>query len=156
MSSESLATYLTDHLAGSVGAVEMLERTIDATEGTPLARALSEILEEIRQEQQVVRELLARVGAGERPLKKAGAWLAEKAGRLKIGDTGSSALARLQVLEALALGLQGKLSLWRSLQHVAAGHPELAGIDLVGLDRQARRQHERVESLRLDAAAEAL
>ena len=155
MSREALATYINDHLAGSVGAVELLERTVGQNEGTPMARTLAEVGAEIREEQQRLRELLDRIGSGESGLKKAGAWLAEKAGRLKLGDTGSAALARMEALEALAIGIQGKLALWRALGRIGSRYPEVAALDLQRLERQAQTQFERVDAHRLDVAAEA-
>jgi hypothetical protein len=156
MSRDGLAIHLNDHLAGSAGAVELVERTIGQNEGTAVARTLAEILSQIREEQQVLRDLIGALDSGESPLKKAGAWLAEKAARIKLGDTGSTALARMQALEALAIGIQGKLALWRALQRVADRYPELADIDLVKLERRAREQFERVEEHRIEAAVEAL
>ena len=88
--------------------------------------------------------------------KKAGAWLMEKAGRLKLGGTGEGELSRLEALEALGIGIQGKLALWRGLQRVATRHPALAGVDLPGLERQGRAQWERVEAHRVEAALQAL
>jgi hypothetical protein len=156
VTTEALGVYLNDHLSGSVAAVEMIERTIGENPGTPLARALEEILLEIRGEQQVLREVLARLETAESPLKKAGAWLMEKAGRLKLGGTGEGELSRLEALEALGIGIQGKLALWRGLQRVANRHPALAGVDLPGLERQGRAQWERVEAHRVEAALQAL
>ena len=156
MSRDALGTYLNDHLAGSVAAVELVDRAVEENRGTPLAAALGEIVAAIREDQGVLRSLLERLGVAESPLKKAGAWLVEKAGRLKVGDTAEGPLARLEMLETLALGIQGKLALWRALQRVRDRHPELAGVDLVSLELRAREQHERVEAYRLDAALAAL
>jgi hypothetical protein len=66
-----------------------------------------------------------------------GAWLAEKFGRAKIGDTGDSA-ELLQALEALALGITGKKLLWRSLAAIAANFPALQGSAFAELERSAR------------------
>ncbi|HUF35444.1 MAG TPA: hypothetical protein VMN37_05805 [Gemmatimonadales bacterium] len=156
MSTEALGTYLNDHLAGSVAAVEMVDRAIEDNAGTPLASALAEMVAAIREDQEVLRGVLERLKVAESPLKQAGAWLAEKAGRLKLGDTSEEALHRLEMLEALSLGIQGKLALWRALQRVAARHPALAGLDLGALERRAREQHERVEAHRIEAAIQAL
>ncbi len=156
MSAESLGAYLNDHLAGSVVAVEMVERAIEDNAGTPLAGALAELVGQIREDQEVLRRLLAALGVSESPLKKAGAWLIEKAGRLKLGDTDEGPLRRLEMLETLALGVGGKLALWRALERVADRHPAVAALDLAGLAERARAQHDRVEALRLEAAAAAL
>lgn len=156
MPSGGLETYLHDHLAGSVAAVEMVERAIAENEGNPLAVVLAQVLADIREDQDVLRRLLAGLGAGESPLKKAGAWLMEKAGRLKLGDTGEAAIQRFEMLEALSLGILGKLALWRALQRVADRHTALREVDLAALEQRALEQHQRIERYRLEAAREAL
>jgi hypothetical protein len=156
MTTEALGTYLNDHLAGSLAAVEMVERAIEENRGDPLATSLAEVVAAIREDQAVLRRLLERLGVSESPLKKAGAWLAEKAGRLKLGDTGDGPLPRFEMLEALSLGILGKLALWRALQRIADRYPAVAELDLMTLERRAREQHERVEAHRLEAAAGAL
>ena len=157
MSDGSLSAYLNDHLAGSVGAIAMVERAIEENGGTLFGRRLEEILKEIRKDQAVVQDLIERVGSKENPLKKAGAWLAEKAGRVKLSGTGDPGeLARLEVLETLAMGINGKRALWRALRVVAGKHPLLRDLDLDVLERRAVEQHDRVEEWRLEAARETL
>jgi hypothetical protein len=157
VSREALTTYLNDHLAGSVGAIEMVERAVRENEGDPFAGRLAPILKEIREDQEALHRLIERLGAGEDPLKKAGAWLAEKVGRLKLGRTDRPGeLARLELLEMLTMGIHGKRALWRALRVVARRHPALKGLDLDLLERRARTQHDQVEALRLEAADEAL
>lgn len=157
MSDEALSAYLNDHLAGSVGAIEMVERAIRENAGSLLARRLEGILEEIREDQAVLQDLIERTGSKENRLKKAGAWLAEKAGRVKLGGTDEpTELARMEVLEALGMGIHGKRSLWRALRVVADRHAVLRGLDLDLLERRAVEQHDRVEELRLEAAREVL
>jgi hypothetical protein len=157
VSDHALATYLNDHLAGSVGAIEMVERAIEENAGNLLGRRLEEILGEIRKDQAVLQGLIEHLGAKEDRLKKAGAWLAEKAGRVKLGGTGDSGeLARLEVLETLTMGIQGKRALWRALRVMARQHPVLHGLDLDLLERRAIEQHDRVEEWRLEAAKEVL
>jgi len=157
VSRDALGTYLNDHLAGSVGAIELVERAIRENEGDPFAGRLSELLEEIRQDQSVLQGLIERLGAKENPIKKAGAWLAEKAGRVKLGRTDEpDHLSRMELLEMLAMGIHGKRALWRALRAVASRHAALQGLDLDALERRAERQHEAVETMRLEAAKSAL
>jgi hypothetical protein len=93
------------------------------------------------------------MGSKENPLKKAGAWLAEKAGRVKLGGTADpAALSRMETLEALAMGIQGKRAMWRALRVVVHKHPSLYGLDLDLLERRAVEQHDRVEEWRLEEA----
>jgi hypothetical protein len=87
--------------------------------------------------------------------KVTGAWLAEKAGRLKLNGSllSYSPLSRLEELELLALGVEGKLRLWLALQRaevVRGGH------DLESLVKRARSQLRRLERYRLEAVEEAL
>jgi hypothetical protein len=153
LSDDALATYLNDHLAGSVSAIELVERVIRENEGQLLARRLDEVLKEIRKDQEVLRDLIERAGSQENPLKKAGAWLAEKAGRVKLGGTADPAgLSRMEALEALAMGIHAKRGLWRALRVVVSKHPSLYGLDLDLLERRAVDQHDRVEEWRLEEA----
>jgi hypothetical protein len=155
-STPALGAYLNDHLAGSVMAIEMLERMVDQARGTALDGMAGELLREIREDQQVLKGVLEKTGVAENPIKKAGAWLAEKAGRLKATDPGEDSLSRLEMLETLSLGVLGKLKLWLALEKVAPGRPGLEGLDFKRLQVRARNQHDLIEAQRLDAAREAL
>ncbi len=91
-------------------------------------------------------------------MRKAAAWLTEKIGeaKLELDATGGGELRLLEALEALGLGIQGKLGLWRALESASAGTPELGRLDLSRLERRARDQFERVETLRLQVAKSAI
>jgi hypothetical protein len=156
MADDALETYLNDHLAGSVSAVQILERAADDHADSALGPQLMDLLDAIRAAQAELRDVMRRLGYAESSVKKAGAWLAQHAGRLKVGGSSESNLARLELFEALSLGLQGQWKLWRALRAVAPKHPPLAGIDLAGLERQSREQHDRVEAWRIEAAEAAL
>ncbi len=157
MSDDTLSAYLNDHLAGSIGAIQMVEHALKQNAGNLLGRRLEEILKEIKKDQAVLQDLIERVGSKENSFKKAGAWLAEKAGRMKLGGTDQPGeLARLEVLETLGIGMQGRRALWRALRVVAKKHPVLRDLDLDLLERRAVEQHDRVEEWRLEAAREVL
>ena len=157
MSRDTLCTYLNDHLAGSVGAVEMAERAIRENDGTPFAESLARVVHDIREDQLVLKNLIERLGGGTNPLKTAGAWLAEKAGRIKLGGTDDPReLSRLEVLETLTMGIHGKGALWRALRLVSDRHDAVARLDLDQLQRRAAAQHDAVEVMRLEAARAAL
>ncbi len=157
MSQETLSAYLNDHLAGSIGAVEMVQRSITENAGNLYGRRLEEILKEIQKDQTLLQGLIERIGSTENPLKKAGAWLAEKMGRVKMGGTDEpGTLARLEVLETLAMGINGKRALWRALRVIVDKLPVLGTLDLDLLERRAVEQHDRVEEWRLEAAKEVL
>ena len=150
--SENLGTYLNDHVAGSVLALELLDHLIDLPEA-PDRKLLTHLRIEIQEDQDVLRQLLRSVGAKESTARKAAAWLTEKLGRakLRIDETGSGELRMLEGLETLALGIQGKLALWRSLATLRDAVPPLETLDLARLEARALEQFERVDRLRLDA-----
>ena len=156
MSREALLTYLNDHLAGSVAALELLELLL-STGPVSEREAYRRIRTEIEEDQRVLQQIIERLGGKESRVRKAAAWLTEKLGRAKfqIDDPGDGELRTLEALEAVCLGIQGKLALWRSLQALGP-LPETAGLDLPGLQRRAQDQFERVDRLRLLAAQAAL
>ena len=153
MSRENLGIYLNDHLSGSVMAVESLERMLAANQPSLPAETLKGLLREIEQDRKVLRSLLERVGVEEQTIKKAAAWLGEKVGRIKLDE---GALGRMEMLEALTLGVLGKLKLWVALEGVVSKYPELAGVDYAALQARAREQHDLVEGLRIKEALLAL
>ena len=93
-------------------------------------------------------------GVTENRVKMPIAWAAEKVGRLKPNGqiTGYSPLSRLVELEGLALGVTGKLALWRSL---AATQSDLGAFDLETLIARAESQQDGLEKWRVEAAQEA-
>ena len=155
--SKNLGTYLNDHVAGSVLALELLDHLIDLPEG-PDRRLLTQLRTEIQEDQEVLRQLLRSVGPEESTARKAAAWLTEKLGRVKLrlDESGSGELRMLEGLETLALGIQGKLALWRSLATLGDAVPPLKTLDLVRLQARALEQFERVDRLRLHAARRGL
>ncbi len=157
MNVENLTTYLNDHLAGSVAAVELVEHLVELSKGTPRERFFLTLGDEIREDQEVVKQLLRAVGGKESKARKAAAWLTEKVGqaKLKLDDSGTGQLRLLEALETLALGIQGKLALWRALAVAAEPVPPVRQLDLPRLELRAREQYDRVEAQRLQAARSA-
>jgi hypothetical protein len=86
------------------------------------------------------------------------AWTAEKAGRLKLNGrlTSYSPLSRVVELEALSIGVEGKLAMWRALKRIADEDPRLDAEQLDALVKRAQSQRRRLERHRLNAAREAL
>ncbi len=92
------------------------------------------------------------------PIKVIVGWSAEKLGRLKFNGRllGYSPLSKIVELEALSLGVHGKLALWRTLEEL--DHVELssAPVPLADLIARAEQQLAELESHRLQAVAQAL
>jgi hypothetical protein len=148
---DPLSIYLNDHLAGSTLGLELARRVA----GT--ADALATLAEEIDQDRATLITVMERLSVGRDPAKLAISWGAEKATRLKFAGArlGSAELGRLEELEALALGVEGKLALWQALRATHGGDPRLDGIDLEELVDRARSQRRRLERQRIRAADEA-
>jgi hypothetical protein len=74
--------------------------------------------------------------------------LSEKFARIKLllENPAGGQLARLEKLEALALGIEGK----RTLLAIAEEKPALRKVDFARLDQRADDQRKRVESLRIE------
>ena len=96
-------------------------------------------------------------GFKESAVRKAGAWVAEKFGRAKLGlsvhEVGGVGL--LEALEGLVIGITGKRLLWRSLASAADVIPQLRGPNYAELEQRAVAQRDRVEEKRLAAARQA-
>ena len=157
MAKDDLSTYLNDHLAGSVAAIELLDHLIKVHEGKPLEQFFKELRRDINADQEVLRKLVQRF-AKESAIRKAGAWLVEKFSRVRIQIAGEKPgeMGLLQALEVLVLGITGKQLLWRALSAALANSPLLRGVDLQQLEERAIAQIERVEAKRLETAREAL
>lgn len=149
-----LTNYLNDHLAGSVGALELLDRLIETYREKPLAHFFQDLRDEIHQDQEQLKELMQKLGAEESAVRKAGAWVVEKLSRAKIGlsEAAEGEMGLLLALEAMVLGITGKRSLWRALQAASRTMPQLARLDYAGLEKRAIEQCERVEAKRLETA----
>jgi hypothetical protein len=151
-----LAIYLNDHLAGATGGVELARRARSSNRGTKWGEALEGICAEIEADRATLERVMQQLEISRNAAKIAGAWTAEKLGRLKLNGrlTGYSPLSRLLELEMLHIGITGKLELWEALQRTQGS--KLSQFDLPGLIERAESQREMVERLRIDAAAEAL
>lgn len=151
---EKLSDYLNDHLAGSVGALELLDRMVEACADKPLERFFRDLRDDVHRDQEQLRELMQKLGVTESTVRKTGAWLAEKLTRSKIdpGDGSNEETGVFLALEALVLGITGKRSLWRALQAASRTVPALARLDYSGLEKRSIEQCERVEARRLEIA----
>ena len=158
MADEHLATYLNDHLAGAVAAVELLEHLEAAQRGTAAERALSELRADVAADRQALETLMERLHVKPSRPRRAVAWLSERVTefKLRLDDPAGGALRLLESLEAVAVGIHGKLALWRALAAAAHDAPRLRGVDYERLAQRAEDQRGRVETLRLEAARDAL
>jgi hypothetical protein len=155
-SMEDLSSYLNDHLAGSVGALELLDRLIEVYEGKPLERFFRDLRSEIDADQEILKELIKKLGEKESAVRKAGAWIAEKFSRAKIqlSEAREGEMGLFLALEGLVLGIHGKRLLWRALATASETVPRLRGPNYLTLEKRAVEQRDLVETKRLEVARE--
>jgi hypothetical protein len=153
-----LATYLNDHLAGSVAGVELAKRAARNNRGSRYGEILADLVPRLQEDRRALEGVMSSLGVGVDRGKLAIAWWAEKLGRAKLNGRlfAYSPLSRLEELEFLLLGVEGKLLLWQSLRRLAERDERLSATHLDALIRAARAQRRRVAEQRNQAADEAL
>jgi hypothetical protein len=148
-------SYLNDHLAGSISALELIAHWVEVHKGEPLGSFFVETEREIKADQDTLREVMRSLGVEESKMRQAGAWAAEKVGRARLiiaGDERGS-LGLVLTLEGLIMGVTGKKLMWRAL--VASKLPQLNGYNFEELQRRAEQQVERIEAERMTAVRQA-
>jgi hypothetical protein len=152
-----LGIYLNDHLAGAVAGTELARRLADAERHRPGGEALQRLAGEIDEDRVALLEVMSALEVPVRHYKTWAAWATEKVGRLKLNGRllARSPLSRVVELEAMQLGVEGKVAGWRTLRARAETDSRLDSTRLDELIDRARRQIDQVERLRVRAAAEA-
>jgi hypothetical protein len=150
-----LQIYLNDHLAGSIAGAELARRALSSNEGTEVGEFLAQLVVEIDEDKDSLEDLIERLDFKKNIFKQSAGWMAEKAGRLKLNGqiTGYSDLSRVLELEGLAIGVEGKLSLWENLRSVKDQDPTLATFDFDTLIKRAQSQLAGLKEHKLAAAA---
>lgn len=155
-SPQLLAIYLNDHLAGATVGVELARRLRASNQsddrfGPPLAK----ICAEIEADRVTLERVMEMLGIRRSRIKPAGAWIAEKLGRLKPNGRlcGYSPLSRLVELEFLCIGIAGKTQMWNALEHTLGS--SVGEFDFGQLAERASAQRARARELHLAAAAAA-
>ncbi len=148
----SLTTYINDHLGGATTAIQILEAMRDQHDDPMFRNFAAVLLPEIEADDRTLRTIAQKIGPGPSAVKEFGGWILEKAARLKLGHTGSADFAMFESLELLALGIHGKLCLWKALRVAAQQDPRLREFGFEELMSRAQQQYEQVESYRLKLA----
>ena len=152
---KDIDSYLNDHLAGSVSALEMLSHWAHLHKGTTLGAFFTATEAEIKADQDTLRDVMRSLGIGESTVRKTGAWAAEKVGRARLmvaGDEPDS-LGLVLTLEGLIMGVTGKKLMWRAV--AAANLPQLKGYNFEELLHRAEQQIETLEAEHIEAARRA-
>lgn len=152
-----LEIYLTDHLAAATAGVALARRTAGNNAGSEFGGVLRRLAREIEDDRRALEAIVLQLGFRGSKTKEAVAWVGEKVGRLKLNGQirGYSPLSRVLELEALAVGVGGKLALWETLLELPGIPERLSAFDLHDLVERARRQRAEILEHRLRAAREA-
>jgi hypothetical protein len=152
MANKHLATYLNDHLAGSVSALELLDYLAAIESEADLKPFIVSLRADIAADRQTLEALMQASEITASPARRVAAWLAEKMTTLKLrlDDPTAGALRLLEALEIVQVGVEGKRALWRGLAEAhVPGFPEE---EYRRLEQRSEEQHARVEVVRLAAA----
>jgi hypothetical protein len=157
MADSPIHVYLNDHLAGATAGRELSAQAAERHEGE-LGEFFATIAGEISGDYNTLTTLVEQMGAGssgaKEALAKAGSWISEEKFS---GDTvGSPEFGTFLTLETLAIGVEGKLCMWKALKLVEDEHPELKALNIDTLIDSAQSQRDRLESKRLEIGGSAL
>lgn len=158
MANGAMHTYLNDHLAGAMLGSNLAKQIRRRTAGTPLGDLMGPLARDIEDDRRTLIGLMERMGTAKSPLKQIVAWVAERTSRAKLGRLrgGASGTGLFLSLETLALGVEGKLSLWIALRAVAGEHQALDPAQLGRLIERARAQRQLLERERMAVALRVL
>jgi hypothetical protein len=156
MKTDSLPTYINDHLAGAAAAIDLLEKLHEDHPGEAIGQLAATLRTEILADREKLQMLSDRVGSAPSKLKQAAARVTAKAAQVKLGRHLAGDFGVFQALEVLSLGILGKRALWRALSALARNDSRLAGMDLDELTKRAERQYDLVEAKRLSLVQSAL
>ena len=158
MADKAVDVYLNDHLAGAMLGSNLAEQIRSHNRGTPLGELMGSLAPQIEEDRQTLIGLMQRIDTSRNPAKQVGAWITEKASRVKFWGltSGEPELGTFMAVESLALGVLGKLSLWKALAQVADQYPAIAAVNLDDLIDRAQNQYDLLERERLGAGRRAL
>ena len=139
--------YLRDHLTGSDVAIHVVHQLAQSHRDAPEGAVFASLYDELAADRDVVRSLLADLGASSRSIKRLAGHAAGLALRGADGTPGDLSLFR--ALEGIAVGIQGKRCLWRAAQTLSPAVRPRGPRGFTDLEADALKQWESVERLRL-------
>jgi hypothetical protein len=150
-----LAIYLNDQLALGIGWRELARRAASENRGTDAGEMLERVARGISEDVETFASIMERLNVRQSRVKTGAAVVGERLGRLKLNGRvrGYSPLSRFVELEFLAMGIDGKQLLWRTLRDLAGLRERLPDVDFDELIRRAEQQRADVEPFRAVAGA---
>jgi hypothetical protein len=156
----NLLGYLNDHLAGAAAGIQLAERCRDRDPGSELGLVLQGLVLEIKSDRDVLERVIQVLGGSPHRLKRGVALGAERLGSLRMWlpmiGPGSDDTARLEEVEVISLGIEGKRLMWAALAQLSSTDARLSGFPFPELKQRAKTQRDRLERFRLRLATEAL
>lgn len=151
-----LTIYCNDHLAASVGGIQLVTRMLGVHRGSRYEEPLRSLLAELNEENDALAGQMTALDLPVRRYKQLGLWVGEKISRLKLNGRliSRSPLSSLVEFEFLASAVRAKRSGFETLREVADIDHR---IDRELVDRlvdQANRQHEWLTHARREVAAD--
>jgi hypothetical protein len=148
---EALVVYLREHLGGADLAIKVVDHLRRETTNADDQQLFEWLYPELTRDHEVVVQLLRTLGASTQSLKRlAGQVSGSVLKRLAGGARGELSLFR--TFEALSLGVQGKLCMWRALPLVRPHLPAPGDRNYRDLESDAMRQWEAIDARRLSLA----
>lgn len=145
-----LASYVRDHLTGAAGGLALARRVVGTIHQVDPAAAssLAGLVREIDEDGRTLQRCATALGIRHPRLRRLGAILTERLGRMKLNGQllGTSPLSPILELEVLIMAVSGKARGWRAIAVLAPdGVPD--DIDLAALEQRAIEQRGVLEGL---------
>lgn len=152
-----LSIYLNDHLALATVLIEVAKRSLDNNDQEPYGKVFAGVQTAALEQRAALVRLMDELGASRSSMKERAAWVAEKAGRLKLNGRikSYSPLSRVLESEGLRALLELQKSFWDTLEGVAAGDPRVDRQICSRLSRSCSDGIRDLESIQESAATEA-
>jgi hypothetical protein len=157
MAQQPVHVYLNDHLAGATAGVDLAKQAADRHDGE-LGEFFAQLGDEIGADYNTLTSLMdqmdAHASGAKEVLAKAGSEISEA--KFSGESMDDPEFGTFITLETLAIGVEGKLCMWKALKVVADDYPELSSADIDTLIERAQSQRDKLEGKRLEVASTAL
>ncbi len=146
MTDRYITIYLRDHLAMGRAGIDFARRVANSNDHNLIGSRLDEFASGLDEEIDAILRAMELLDIEPSQLKMAGAWLAEKAGRLKFNGEFKrySPLSRVLELEFLMAAVQARKGLWKTMRDARKVYPAL---DELPIERFAARADEQLTEL---------
>jgi hypothetical protein len=152
-----LATYLNDHLAGAATALEVLD-ALSKHQDPELLQAVRALHVAIAADRDRLLDAMRSAQIAVSTTRQAAGWLGERmaAAKVRLDDPLDRGLRTFELLELVALGIDGKRALWAGLRACRLSSLSLTDADFAALAARADEQRSAIEPHRLRYAMKAL